>query len=334
MIDIGADSPLNFFPAISCYDKLMNNNQSEFDLLLLGQTEPFAASLPWEKDKFSLDVTKLATPLAPILANDVTGVIVDNFLTNGSNISSALIGQSLFAKPQSSSFELLDSSSFVATDSTQAVGKTLDQLVVSQVKAAAIAEWVSVGITEADRYLLETVQITVTDLPSQILGQANGYQISIDNDAAGVGWDVDLTHLVNLSTGKQQVDLLTLVTHEFGHVLGFGHSAQGIMAATLPIGVRVAPKSIDLQQPKIDTSVIHNPENGAVGADVDLFVVSSPTVPPVLQIDQSLDLNWIVKNGGNTDTNYGFFNSIYLSDDPIFSPPAPIFDLTLNVTSQ
>jgi hypothetical protein len=172
------------------------NNQSEFDRLLLGQTEPFAASLPWEKDRLSLDVTKLATPLAPIFTNDVTGTLAENFLASGSYTPSVLIGQSLLLAPQSSSYELLGSTGVGAASGAEAIGKTLDQLILSDAKAAAIAEWVAVGITEADRSLIETVQITATDLPSQILGQANGYLISIDNDAAGAGWDVDLTPLL------------------------------------------------------------------------------------------------------------------------------------------
>jgi subtilase family serine protease len=302
------------------------NNQSEFDRLLLGQTEPFATSLPWEKDRLSLDVTKLATPLAPILT-DAAGTLAENFLASGSYTPSVLIGQSLLLGPQLSSFELLGTSGLGAASDSEAVGQTLDQLILSEAKAVAIAEWVSVGITEADRSLLETVQITVTDLPSQILGQANGYQISIDNDAAGVGWDVDLTPLANVNTGKQRVDLLTLVTHEFGHVLGLGHSAQGIMAATLPIGVRLAPTSIDLQQPRVDTSFSN--ENVVVPG-LDLFVPEPPVVPIQVNIGQTLNLNWLVKNGGTVDTTRGFYSGVYLSDDPILDLAPITAGLTLS----
>jgi Matrixin len=231
------------------------NNQSEFDRLLLGQTEPFATSLPWEKDRLSLDVTKLATPLAPILINDVTGTLADNFLASGSYPPSALIGQSLLLGSQSSSFELLGTTGLGAASGAEAVGQTLDQLILSEAKAAAIAEWVAVGITEADRTLLETVQITVTDLPSQILGQANGYQISIDNDAAGVGWFVDLTPWENSEFSRQLsanswgaevggaadglVDLFTVIEHELGHILGFEHSdTNALLSSTLPVGER------------------------------------------------------------------------------------------------
>jgi CARDB/Matrixin len=286
------------------------NNQSEFERLLLGQPEPFATSLPWEKDRLSLDVTKLATPLAPVLATDVTGTLADNFLASGSYTPSALIGQSLLLGPQLSGFELLGTAGVGAASEAEAVGQTLDQLILSEAKAAAIAAWVAVGITEADRSLLETVQITVTDLPSQILGQANGYQITIDNDGAGAGWDVDLTTLVNANTGKQRVDLLTLVTHEFGHVLGLGHSTYGIMQTTLSIGLRVAPTALDLQQSRVITGL-------------DLSVVESPIVLSQTQVGQSLNVSWVVKNSGTVDINQGFYNNVYISDDPVFDGVAP-----------
>jgi subtilase family serine protease len=286
------------------------NNQSEFDRLLLGQTEPFATSLPWEKDRLSLDVTKLATPLAPILT-DAAGTLAENFLASGSYAPSALIGQSLLLGPQVSSFELLGISGLGAA-SAEAVGQTLDQLILSEAKTAAIAAWVAVGITEADRSLLETVQITVTDLPSQILGQANGYQISIDNDAAGAGWDVDLTTLANANTGKQRVDLLTLVTHEFGHVLGFGHSAQGIMASTLPIGVRLAPTSIDLQQTRLDIFVTRNDELQATDlAILDYRVQDNP------DWTKNVAVSWTIKNLGDLAAS-SYHYGIYASRDTSF----------------
>jgi CARDB/Matrixin len=307
------------------------NNQSEFNRLLLGRTEPFTTSLPWEKDTLSLDVTKLASPLAPILTNNANRTLAENFLLSGSYPQAALIGESLLAGQQVASFGLLEPLGLAVTSNTEAAGKTLDQLLIQEVRRVAIAEWASVGITAADRALLETVQITVTDLPSQILGQANGYQILVDDDGAGVGWDTDLTPLANISTGKQQVDLLTLVTHEFGHILGLGHSAQGIMAATLPIGVRVAPTVIDLQQPRVDTSLGRNTENGSVGPDIDLLVTATPAVVPnVLQIGQSLSVDWIVKNIGTNDIVRGFSNGVYLSDDAIFNPQPRFVDLKLS----
>ena len=132
----------------------MNNNQPEFDSfacaggdrLLLGLTEPFATSLPWEKDTLSLDVTKLAPPLAPLLTNEVTGTLAENFLASGSYPYSPLIGESLLAGPQFSSFGVLEPHDLAVASGSEVVGKTLDQLLLEDLKAAAIAEWVSLGL--------------------------------------------------------------------------------------------------------------------------------------------------------------------------------------------
>src|SRR6185369_15488233 len=42
-----------------------------------------------------------------------------------------------------------------------------------------------------------------------------------------------------------RMDLLTVLLHEFGHVLGYQHAAgDGLMAETLPTGVRRLPASL------------------------------------------------------------------------------------------
>jgi hypothetical protein len=79
--------------------------------------------------------------------------------------------------------------------------------------------------------------------------------IYIDRDAAGHGWFVDSTPAGDEEfaggaaadpTIYRQVDLLSVVSHELGHLLGLedvdplGHEAD-LMAATLATGHRRAP---------------------------------------------------------------------------------------------
>jgi hypothetical protein len=40
------------------------------------------------------------------------------------------------------------------------------------------------------------------------------------------------------------MDLVTVVSHELGHVLGFDHSATGVMESSLAPGVRIGPEAL------------------------------------------------------------------------------------------
>lgn len=65
------------------------------------------------------------------------------------------------------------------------------------------------------------------------LGESDGSQVQIDDDADGYGWSNSLT---GVAAGK--VDLLSTVTHEFGHVLGLEHD---VMGESLGVGDRHLP---------------------------------------------------------------------------------------------
>jgi len=99
------------------------------------------------------------------------------------------------------------------------------------------------------------VTVEIVGLPGDLLGrEVGGRLIQIDRDAAGYGWFVDATPRNDTefavrpgtrdltarpsSPAWDQVDLLTAVMHELGHVLGHGHDDTGAMAKTLPPGTR------------------------------------------------------------------------------------------------
>ena len=100
------------------------------------------------------------------------------------------------------------------------------------------------------------VSVKVANLPSGVLGETSGKTIWIDDDGAGYGWFVDPTPAVDeefAPSGSNyqlqaidpravdRIDLLTVVEHELGHVLGLpdlGPTSDGVMDGVLGVGVR------------------------------------------------------------------------------------------------
>jgi hypothetical protein len=128
---------------------------------------------------------------------------------------------------------------------------TLDQ--VRAIEAKAIRLWVAAG---AEPGSFKDVDVRIVDLPGSGLGLAAADTIWLDRDAAGHGWFVDQTpadtsdlrgtELIPFYAGE--VDLLTVMAHELGHVLGYDDSGtDGLMAEYLGTGVRRLPTPQDME---------------------------------------------------------------------------------------
>ena len=110
--------------------------------------------------------------------------------------------------------------------------------------------------------------ISIGDLPGGQLGWTDGRATTIDATAAGFGWWTGTTS----GGATAQMDLLTVVLHELGRVLGLTDRRRAqfpVMAGALEPGQRLAShawrhRSCARQQPPVATSrQIGAPQRGA-----------------------------------------------------------------------
>ena len=132
-----------------------------------------------------------------------------------------------------------------------------DQLMT--VVNSVLDDWLTESYIEYEQYQqLKAARFFMMDLPGDLLGLAAGDAVYIDTTAAGYGWYVDGTPLGNEgfvtnadgtlyaranSDAVGRMDLVSVVSHELGHLLSLSHEDGSAMSETLAVGER----SIDLR---------------------------------------------------------------------------------------
>jgi Ca2+-binding RTX toxin-like protein len=118
---------------------------------------------------------------------------------------------------------------------------------------AARLAWERSGLVTAEQLAMtRDVTVAVADLPALMLGNAVGAMILLDADAAGHGWFVDQTPAHSEEFARDgsaragsgadgRIDLLSVIVHELGHVMGFDDDEAGLaaMGAMLDVGQRL-----------------------------------------------------------------------------------------------
>ncbi len=159
------------------------------------------------------------------------------------------------------------------------VQRSAGTLPISQLTDAPIGSGPLATITEAQLvpYLLEAealwtralgandprlaafgdVQLTVGTLNPDQVGETVGPYVTISINAAGRGWYLGLEDAPPMP-GTSGIDLLTVVIHELGHVLGFAEDdpSQPVMALGIGAGVRRLPAGLadELRLPAVTSS--------------------------------------------------------------------------------
>ena len=178
--------------------------------------------------------------------------------------------------------EFLAGEEFTLTTSSPQVGLTLAEssltttgefltagdFRIDQLLVAAKLSWLAQDLTTSQQLLLQAVSVRIGDLNHGLIGVSQGTNVVVDVNGGGQGWFIDPTpdadeeFGIPLSNGdlfasteasRSGVDLLTVLRHELGHILGYDHTPAGLMSQELSAGVRrdldaVFATGIDLEE--------------------------------------------------------------------------------------
>ncbi len=210
---------------------------------------------------------------------------------------------------------------------------TLQQL--SPVISQAIDLWAAAGVSPSELSRLRQVQFQVVNLPDAELGMEDGVTVWIDENAAGNGWYVNPAPEDSQSFGgngpggesiaaatspaSERMDLLTVVAHELGHLLGLGDDAgDDLMGEYLPAGTRRLPAAPFSNSSAMVAALSTTTAQGG----------TTSAAPMTATVDHVLQLGWGTDNVRPQTTSEGIAESLLQA---VSVNPSPIQPTVIGV---
>lgn len=194
---------------------------------------------------------------------------------------------------------------------TRITARPIDTSAIAPLAQVAIERWAAAGATPAQLDTMRQFSFLVTPLSDGLLGLSSPSErmIWIDDDAAGHGWFVDptprddrefrpgvggeLVASTSRSPATDLMDLLTVIEHELGHVIGLddlaSHAdADSLMTETLAPSIRRAASPANLA-----ASVVETTGTGTSSRLVDHQAASSRLIDEVLRRQEAIGGSWL-----------------------------------------
>ena len=187
---------------------------------------------------------------------DVTGATPDMPAAEAEDLVPVPSTDALVPAPSSDLGVDIERLSAIAAPTGAPVTESVTPALAGDALAEGIREWKALR-PDAD---LSGVTVEIADLPDLELGRTVSRSITLDATAAGYGWSS-----VSGAAGHGEMDLLSVVRHELGHVLGYEHG-PGLMEETMAVGeIRELPTTAPTVSASATDSVVAAPTSSAAG---------------------------------------------------------------------